>query len=41
MWNLPWERQLAGQFDDGAQPHYHQSAKDLYQFYILKYLISS
>ena len=27
----PHYQYLARRFDDGAQPHYHQSAKDLYQ----------
>ena len=32
---------LAALFDNEAQPHYSQSGKDLYGFYLLKHLISS
>ena len=35
------EYQRAGCLDDGAQPHYHQSAKDLFRFDILEQSISS
>ena len=36
---LPWEHQLEGSRDDGAQPYYHQLAKDLYIIIIMSRLI--
>ena len=28
---FPWESQLPGSFDDGAQPHYRQWIKDKFE----------